>query len=784
MNHSNMIEQDQNNLLKMLKLILRNIWITIPTVVLAVVIAYFYNQFSIPSYYVSSTMLIKEDSQKTGYNNRPGFINNDLLSSTQNLQNELTILQSYPLIEQTVKNLDLEVSYYEYINYQYYNAYEWAPFNVLFFKDHPQLVGPMFDIHFNSDGSYIIRVKKQNATIFDFKTNRKIGERNDLELNLKGNVGEILETDDLKLLITINNEDNLSLLEERDFSFKLNTIRGLTNQFKYSLEFNLPDRLATVIEISMKTTSVRQSQDVINELMRVYMESKLEEKNHLANITIEYIDKQLEEVSTSLSVTGNNLERFKSVNRAMNVDQEAGRLSEQQLDLQNQLAGLMVQKRYYDYIKEYNSGNTNDIQIITPAAMGVTDPLLNKLVEELSTAQSQLDHLIKNNQERNPMVNRLNIQINNLKSTISENINSVALTNDLAINELQNRIDQFDKKISKLPSTQMELGGIERTYNLNDAIYNYLLEKQAEAKITKASNLSDIVVIEPAHMVGFRPVSPNKKVNYLIALFLGFGIPVSILVLKMSFKTTVTEQEDIERITNAPVIGKVFHYKNEKEKNVFLSKKHTTIAENFRTLRTNLNFALNNKTPKTILISSCVSGEGKTFNSLNIAAAFAQTGRKTILVNFDLRNSITSIKNADNLNGLSLFLSGEILLEEIIKKSEMENLYLIDSGPVPPNPLELMENKLTASLFDVLKQNFDCIIIDTPPMAQVSDAFSVIQHADLILMIVRYNMTKKRLLRMVLGELKIKKISNVNIILNGNKLVSEQMGYGYSKKYS
>jgi capsular exopolysaccharide synthesis family protein len=732
---------------------------------------------------VSSTLLIKEDSRNRWNNNGPNFINNDLLSGTRNLQNELQILQSIPLIEQTVKNLDLEVAYYEYWDYLYYSAYKSVPFKVFIFKEHPQLIETLFDITFNSDGSYQIVIKNQDATVYHYETGQKIDVREKLETSLKGNIGEILETPDLKLLITLNDKENLLWHEGRNFAFKLTTIRSLTNQYKYGLEFNVPDKLATMIQIGFKTSSVKLGQDVINELMEVYVSSKLEEKNHLANVTIDYIEKQLEEVTSSLSFTEDNLKRFKSSNRAMNVDEQASRLSEQQIELQNQLAALMVQKRYYDYINDYNSGNTDESQIVTPASMGVNDPVLNSLVGELATAQSQLDVLIKNNQERNPMVNRLRIQIRNLKNTISENIATSERANDMAISEMQNRLEQLDSRIIKLPATQMQLGGIQRTFNLNDAIYNYLLEKQAEAKITKASNLSDIVVIEPAHMVGSEPVSPNRMVNYLIALLMGFGIPIAVLLLKMNFKTTITEQEEIERITNAPVLGKVFHYRNSKEKNVFLSAGNSILAENFRTLRTNLNFAVGaGESTKTILVSSCVSGEGKTFCALNIAAAYAQIGKRTVLINFDLRNSQSRIKDADNSNGLSIFLSGDAELNNVIQKSYFKTLDIINAGPVPPNPLELMENERTNRLFDFLKKNYDYIIIDTPPMAQVSDAFTLIQHADLNLIVVRYNVTKKKLLRLVLGELKNKNINNVSVILNDNKLVSEQMGYGYYNK--
>lgn len=780
MNQNKIPENSGNNILKLIQLVFRNIWIIILFVVLAEGVAYLYNRYTMPTYYVAANLLIKEDTKSNWAGNNDRFINADLLNKTQNLQNEMMVLNSFPLIEQTVKNLDLEVMYYEYKDYQYFNAYKWAPFKVFIFKDHNQLINTIFDIKFNADGSFIITVRKSDAVVYNYEDDKYLDKKEKFELNLKGNVGEVLETNDLKILVTIKDEDSLLLKDGRNFAFKLTTNWELANMFKYGLEFKLPNKLATVIEIGMRTSSISLSQDVINELMRVYSDSKLEEKNHLANITIDYIEKQLNEVSTSLNITGDNLKNFKSVNKAMNVNEQASRLSEQHIGLQDQMAELMVKKRYYDYIKEYNSSNTDENQIIAPTSMGVDDPLLDKLIEELTTAQSQRDILIKNKQERNPLVNRLNIQIRNLKNTIIENISSAERTNNMSITELQNRIDQLEEKISKLPETQMKLEGVERTYNLNDAIYNYLLEKQAEAKITKASNLPDDEIIEPAHKIGFDPVWPKKQFNYIIALIMGVGIPFVFLYLKMFFKATITTQEEVENITNATILGKVLHHNVKKEMNVFNLSSKDKIAENFRTLRTNLSFALRGSAGNTILVSSCVSGEGKTFSALNIAAAYAQADKKTILLNFDLRKSNSITKNIDNNNGLSLFLSGESSLEKIIQKSNFKNLDIINSGPIPPNPLELMENDAAKSkLFSFLKENYDYIIIDTPPMAQVSDAFAIIQYTDLNLIVVRYNVTKKKLLVMVLNELKNKNINNVSIILNGNKLVSEQMGYGY-----
>ena len=777
-------EQNNLQLLKVLKSILRNIWFIIPVVILAVGVAYIYNKYAISTYEVSSTLLIKENSNSGGgsISGASAFINMGLFNTGQNIQNELVILKSFPNIEKAVKNLNLEVGYYEYRDYRYHSIYKASPFKVFVFKDHPQLIGTVFDLIFNPDGSFNLFIKKQDVVKYNYQTNQEIEEKEDQELSLKGNIGKIIETPDFKILITINDEDNLFLQEDREFAFRLFTVQQLTNHFGDILNFNIPDKLATVIEISLETSTVQLGKDLIDELVRVYSQSNLDEKNHLANMTIEYIEEQLDEVSTSLNQYEDNLQKFMSRNRLMNVGEQATRLSEQLLSLQNQLAELMTQKRYFDYVTEYNNSNSNETQIIAPTSMGVQDPLLNNLIQELSSAQTQRANLIKNKQERNPIVARLDIQIKNLKNTVSENIAAAASTNELSIIEMQKRIEQIENEMGKLPGTQMKMGGIERKYKLNDAIYNYLLEKQAEAKITKASNLPDNVIIEPAHLSSLNPVSPKKIRIYLIALFLGMTIPIGILLLINSLKTTISTQEDIESITNAPILGKVFHFNSRKEKNVFTSSPRDKTAETFRTLRTNINFAVTSNPQKTILVTSCLSGEGKTFNSLNIAAAYAQTKKKTILLNFDLRKAHSIISKADNTNGLSLYLSGETSLEEIIQKTDIQSLDYINSGPISPNPLELMENENTTKLFDFLKKNYEFIIIDTPPIAQVSDAFALIGYANLNLIVTRYNVTKKKLLRLVLGELKIKNIKNVYIILNDNKLVSEQMGYGYYSK--
>ncbi len=284
-------------------------------------------------------------------------------------------------------------------------------------------------------------------------------------------------------------------------------------------------------KITIKSESPLKGIDIVNELMNVYSEQNLEQKNHLATITIGYIEKQLNEISDSLSLAEDNLQNFRSSNQVLDVSNQSTSISAQYLDLQNQLAELVSRKRYFDYVSDLLK-NDNFSNMMLPASIGISDQLLNNLMTELLTAQAQRSNLIENKQERNPLVQKLGIQIENLKKTISENISAFGNTTSISIDEMNKRIRKIEAEINRLPATQRQLGTIERKYRLNDAIYNYLLEKHAEAKITKASNLPDDIIIEPAKMMGSGPISPNKPRNYLVAIFLGLALPFGFLMIK------------------------------------------------------------------------------------------------------------------------------------------------------------------------------------------------------------------------------------------------------------
>jgi len=516
--------QEENDLTKIYNLISRNIVLFIIGVVAALCFAFIYNRYSVPVYSITSSILIKSGNNQPGgmSNTENDFLFTNIFGGNQNFQNELWILRSYPIVEKTVSNLDLSVTYFQKGKFNFYEAYKDVPFKVSFLSDHPQPDGIMLSIKFLDNSNFVISAKSRRATFRNFDTNKKSHQRKKWSINKKGKIGELIETSDLAFIIeSVNPADSIE--SDLQYGFKLRTVPALSGMVERSLEYSMVDRQATVIKINLKSESQSKGVDILNELMNVYSDQNLERKNHLATITVDYIEKQLSEISDSLSIAENNLQQFRSSRQLLNIADQTTGISEQYMDLQNQLAEMVSRKRYFDYVSDLLDQN-NFTNMMLPASIGISDQLLNSLMTEFIAAQAQRSNLIANNQERNPLVQNLTIKIDNLKKTISENISAFSSTTSISIDELTKRIRKVEAEINRLPATQRQLGTIERKYRLNDAIYNYLMEKHAEAKITKASNLPDDVIIEPAKVRGL--ISPKTNLRWVlkISFFLIFDL--------------------------------------------------------------------------------------------------------------------------------------------------------------------------------------------------------------------------------------------------------------------
>lgn len=777
---NNINMQEENDLKKVTELVLRNYKLFIFSIIVSIGLAFMINHFSVPVYKIAASVLIKENTEQGNSGGMNNFLNSSLFGKNQNFQNELWVFQSLPVFKNTVKNINLSVIYYKKKDFQEIDVYNEAPFRILYSPLHVQPLGVKFFITFHKGGNFKIKAESKKINFYNYNSEVYEYHKDNWMFERNGKAGVLIESQDLAFIVKLDSTNSIPVEDVSSYSFEFSDQNALAQYYKSSFIFKVIDKKATIIEISMESESVSKGVDLINGLMDEYSKQNLDRKNHIASITIDYIDKQLGEISDSLSTTESNLQRFRSANQLLNVAEQSTGISAQYVSLQNQRAELITRKRYYDYVADYLVKNDDYSNMIVPSSIGIPDQILTSLMTELIAAQAQRSNLIDNKQEKNPLVNKLTIKIDNIKKTIADNISAVRQTTDISIDEMNKRVSKVEAQISNLPKTEQQLGGFERKYRLNDAIYNYLLEKRAEAKITKASNLPDDIILEPATQVGNGPISPNHQKNYLIAFVLGLALPFGFLLLRKALNTKIETQENIERMTNLPVLGKIIH-NHKKTNNIVFEYPKSPIAESYRVLRTNLDFLMKGGNHKVILVTSCITGEGKSFNALNIAMSYAQLGRKTILLDFDLRKQ-TSYFNAkadETIQGLSSLLNNKASLKDIILKSPDDKLDYIISGPIPHNPAELIALEATKDMISELKNRYEYIIIDTPPLAQVTDGFLIMGSSDLKVIVVRYNYSKKRVLSMVLKDLQHKNIENICLVLNDNRIKSDQYGYGY-----
>jgi capsular exopolysaccharide synthesis family protein len=338
-----------------------------------------------------------------------------------------------------------------------------------------------------------------------------------------------------------------------------------------------------------------------------------------------------------------------------------------------------------------------------------------------------------------------------------------------------------------MPETERKLFGFERKFKLNDALYTYLLTKRSEVQIAKASYVPDNEILDIAREAEFTVIAPKSFRNYIIALILGFGIPIAFLLLRDFFNDKILVIEDIEKVSDFPILGYILHNK-EKSFTIVADEPLSISSESIRAVRTNFQFISKENDKNVVLITSSMMNEGKTFISLNLALSFALNNKKTILLNFDLRKpKVQDYLNIENKKGLSLYLSGNASIEEIIVKTPYENLDVILAGTIPPNPMELIAGNKTGLLIEKLKEKYDYIILDSPPIGMVADSMLLLKHTNILLYIVRQNQTLKKVFTHQIEDLHKKGIQNVNIILNdiqmGKRFQSYSYGYAYAYGY-
>ncbi|MEK6481634.1 polysaccharide biosynthesis tyrosine autokinase [Catalinimonas sp. 4WD22] len=565
------------------------------------------------------------------------------------------------------------------------------------------------------------------------------------------------------------------------FYFIIRNFEKLARNYKNKLAIYPYSKESSVIDISIETSVPQKEIDFLNELTHQYTIVSLEDKNKSTSQSLTFIDEQLETTFDTLQVIEQELENFKSRNSFSQASTMMERSFDKISDLESQKATLLVNDKYYKAIQQYLEENRALDELVAPSGFGPQDVLLNNLINQLATLQIEKNTYLIEGSAKNPYVKEVEGKINNIKATLSESLQNMIASNQMSLTQVNNRIASLENEISVLPEAERKYVNIKRLYDLNESIYNLLLQKKVEAGITQASATVDNKVIEPAYLVNTLPVKPRKTRNYIISVIFGILFPMGTIFLLDKISTTINSKAEIEKYIDLPLIGSI----SQNEKNyplaVHQSPKSPT-AESFRVLRSNLRYAVRNQdTNKTFLITSMISGEGKTFCSVNLAIALALSGKKTLLIDSDMRKHqpISELNLDSQRKGLSNYLIGDALLDEIIQSTPINNLEVIASGPIPPNPAELLMEGAMDVMMDVLKSSYEYIVIDTSPIGLVADAQIMMSHSDACLFIVRQKFTQKESLRLLTEIKEQNSINNAHIVFNDVESSYGYYGYGY-----
>lgn len=753
-------------------------------VVVALALGFIYNRYTPSVYQTSASVFIKED--KMGID-PTSMMTGLTFKSNINIDNEIGILQSFSLRERTIKELEFfNVSYYVKGRLATRELYKGTPFNVELDYDTLQVVGNEYQIEFIDNESYRLKSKEGKRPAYSYKTDTNAGivEMPDYEGVYR--FGEWVNNGFNKFRIILNSNYNPDPEEEYvpKYSFVVKSRLSLIAEMS-SLSIAQSTKNSSILNLSIQGYSAEKITDYLNQLLNEYMERNLEQKNLVSENTVIFIDEQLIGIQDSLHKAETDLQVFQEGNDFMDLSAQSAEMFNRLKEIERRKSELELSIKYYTNLQDYINKNIDDLnKLVVPSAMGIQDQMLNKLVLELVALSSEKAKQLATSTEKNPVVQTIDERIIQTKKQLLENITNMINNTNVTIEELSNQILSYEEQIKLLPTTQRAYLGYERKFALNDELYKFLMQKRAEAQIVMASNSPDNSVIDEARVSRARKVAPRSMMVYLVCIVLGCGVPAAFIFLKEILNTKVIERSDIEKITKLPIIGQI-PYTSPKDSNAsstfVIDSPKSPVSEAFRSIRTNIEYIVKGKDKCIFSVIADSPGIGKTYISINMASIYAMYGKKTALIGMDLRKPrLYQEFGLSNKVGVSSYLVGKASIDEIIQPSgKLPNLDIITAGPVPPNPAELIASERCAKMFEELKEKYDYIIVDTPPLLWVTDALLLMKYVDTSIFVVRQDVTNKKAFEVVINDLEQRNYS-VSLVVNG---INYQGNYGYRYSY-
>ena len=743
--------------------------------------ALIYLRMATPVYNISATVLIKDDKKGGNTGSMVGLEElglSGLISSSQNIDNELEVLRSKTLVKEVINLLNLYVSYTDEDGFPSKNMYKTSPVLVsLTPQEAEKLTDPMVvEMALYGEGGLEV-----NVTVGDKEYQKHFEKLPAVFPMDEGTLAFFQSPDSLSLKKdTMEASSNI-----RHITAKIKSPMKVARAYCENLKIEPTSKTTSVAVISLKNSSLQRGQDFINQLLEMYNRNTNNDKNEIAQKTAEFIDERINIISKELGSTEANLENFKRNAGITDLTSEAQIALTGNAEYEKKRVENRTQISLIEDLRKYIRGNEYEV---LPGNIGLQDPGLVATIERYNEMLVERKRLLRTSTENNPTIINLDTSIRAMKSNVQATLDGSLKGLLITKADLEREASRFSRRISDAPGQERQFVSIARQQEIKAGLYLMLLQKREENAIALAATANNAKIIDEA-IADDIPVSPKRRMIYLIALVLGIGIPVGIIYLIGLTKFKLEGRADVEKLTTIPIVGDIplTDEKNEKDGSIAVfENQNNLMSETFRNIRTNLQFMLQND-KKVILVTSTVSGEGKSFISANLAISLSLLGKKVVIVGLDIRkpglNKVFRLSTKEK--GITLYLANpETDLMSLVQPSDInQNLYILPGGTVPPNPTELLARDGLDKAIEILKKSFDYVVLDTAPVGMVTDTLLIGRVADLSVYVCRADYTHKVEYTLINELAEEKKLPNLCTVINGVDLKRRKYGYyyGYGK---
>lgn len=709
------------------------------------------------TYNVSGTIIVNEERQPGTQLPEETIITGLPFNQRGSLNRQIQILKSRNLMGKVVDSLDLDIVYYAEGRFRQFELYKQTPIRVAQVDDKVKAQGKVLRIKELDPERFALILEKEDTVFYNY--------------------GVPFEFESSTFVL---DRDSLKPLEERVISIEFRNPLKVATYYSSRL-FLRKMTQSNVLEISIEDEVPEKVVDIIHSLVEVYNTDAQEEKNRMAGKSLEFIDDRLSYVSGALSREESQQARIQSSNElASTVDMSAQRYFDKLSTVEEGRASIGNLRGAMENLESFLNNKSKEADFI-PNFGDMGGMSFAPLITQYNKVIAERKRLLATATEMHPGVIKASDELNQMRSTLLNSVSIAKFDLDKQENQLAAQVNPVQQKIQAIPFVQKRLNETGRTASVQAELFSYLLKKREETAIGLAANVESVRILDEPVQGNF-PTGPNKRQYFAFALILGLGIPAGFIYVLDKLNDKILNKEEVKEIVgDVPFLGEVALSKSGRSK-LITDNSRSVVAEMFRLIRTNLQFlTAGGKGNKTILVSSYISGDGKTFVSGNLAACLALTSKKTVVLELDLRRpKLTElILQQPPTIGVTNYLVGESEMKDIIQKVEgYDHLHLISSGPTPPNPAELIMSEKMDELIAYLKDNYDYIVLDTPPVGLVTDAFLLNRFISNSIFVVRANKTKKGELEHLSDICKEKKLTSPSIILNGTKS-PKRYGYYY-----